>query len=266
MTIANYLDWFVKELRVRNYSIDTIRTYRSCIGVFLKYFRKQDHRPTVSEIKDFLLTEMKSQSHHKQMTGSIHRFFEFVWKQPLTLDDLPYPRREYRLPEVESQQRMKEILATEKYSKHKALLAMFYGTGLRLAELINMKVTDVDSKRMVITIRQGKGKKDRQVMLSPGLLSLLRIYVKQCQPKNWLFEGADGGPYSRRSAQLVCDKYHTRPHKLRHTFATHLLENGTDLVCIKNLLGHNSLKTTLIYTHVSTAHLSRVQSPLDAAL
>lgn len=163
MTISNYLDLFVKELRVRKYSIDTIRTYRSCAGVFLKYFSRQDHRPSVSEIKDYLIAEMKSQAYHKQMTGAIHRFFEFVWKEKLSLDDLPYPRREYRLPEVESQQRMKEILTQVKYSKHKAILAMFYGTGMRLAELISLKLTDVDSGRMVITIRQGKGKKDRQV-------------------------------------------------------------------------------------------------------
>jgi len=155
--------------------------------------------------------------------------------------------------------------------KHKTMLCLSYACGLRVSEIVNMKIRDIDSKRMVITIRQSKGRKDRQVMLSEKLLILLREYYKQYKPVLWLFEGQFGGEYSIRSVQKVLERVKEKSgvkkkgsiHALRHSFATHLLEGGTDLISIKELLGHSSLSTTAIYTHVSKKQISKIQSPLD---
>lgn len=157
--------------------------------------------------------------------------------------------------------------------KHRAILCLAYSAGLRVSEIVNLKIADMDTSRMVITLRGAKGKKDRQVMLSPVLLELLRTYYKaeKQKPKVYLFEGQYEGQYSKRSIEEIIKKSKILArvkkkgsiHAIRHSFATHLLEGGTDLITIKELLGHSSLKTTSIYTHVSTKHISKVQSPLD---
>ena len=151
------------------------------------------------------------------------------------------------------------------------MLCLAYAGGLRVSEVINLKLKDIDSKRMVITLRAAKGKKDRQVMLSEKLLELLREYFKEYKPKVWLFEGQYGGQYSARSVQEVIKQTKQKAgikkkgsiHALRHSFATHLMEGGTDIISIKELLGHNSLQTTSIYTHVSKKTIGKIQSPLD---
>lgn len=154
------------------------------------------------------------------------------------------------------------------------MLCLAYAGGLRVSEIVNVKLSDVDSKRMVITLRQAKGRKDRQIMLSEKLLILLREYFKEYQPKKWLFEGQSGDQYSTRSVQEVIQQTKRKAgvtkkgsiHALRHSFATHLFEGGTDILSIKELLGHSSLRTTMIYTHVSKKHLTKIQSPLDKLL
>jgi site-specific recombinase XerD len=146
-----------------------------------------------------------------------------------------------------------------------------YSAGLRISELINVKINDIDSKRMQIRIEQSKGKKDRYTLLSPKLLEILRVYFKEYKPKELLFEGASGGNYSQRSIQAILKasmakagiKKHASVHTLRHSFATHLLENGTDLRYIQSLLGHESSKTTEIYTHITTKGFDQIKSPLD---
>ena len=158
--------------------------------------------------------------------------------------------------------------------KHKTMLCLAYAGGLRVSEITTLKIVDIDSKRMVINLRQAKGKKDRQVMLSERLLELFREYYKEYKPKDWLFEGPNQSQYSIRSVQLVLEaakkkakvKRKGSMHALRHSFATHLMESGTDIMNIKELLGHSSLRTTMIYTHVSTMHISKIQSPLDKLL
>ena len=158
--------------------------------------------------------------------------------------------------------------------KHKTILCLGYACGLRVSVIVNMKIEDIDSKRMVIQVRQAKGKKDRQVMLSAKLLELMRAYFVAYHPKTWLFEGLFGEQYSVRSVQLVLKAAKAKAgvtkrgsvHALRHSFATHLLEGGTDLISIKELLGHSSLSTTSIYTHVSRKQITNIQSPLDKLL
>ncbi len=170
-----------------------------------------------------------------------------------------------------SKEDVKAILEATVNIKHKALLMTIYSGGLRLNEVVHLRLRDIDSKRMVVTVRAGKGKKDREVMLSEALLPILRSYVKAHRPKEYLFEGQDGGPYSPRSVQQVLKtamrvagiKQMASIHTLRHSFATHLLESGTDIRFIQEFLGHQSIKTTEIYTHVTTVTKSKIKSPLD---
>ena len=179
--------------------------------------------------------------------------------------------RERNLPNVLSEQEVLQILTSTDNLKHKAILSLIYSAGLRRGELINMKINDIDSKRMYVIIRQGKGRKDRYSILSEKVLELLRRYVKQYKPVEWLFEGQFGGQYGASSVQHILRDAVSRSkirktvtvHTLRHSFATHLLEHGVDIRYIQELLGHQSLKTTEIYTHITQRGLGKIKSPLD---
>jgi site-specific recombinase XerD len=176
-----------------------------------------------------------------------------------------------KLPKILSEEEVIAILKSVDNLKHKTMLSLIYAAGLRRSELINLEVNDIDSKRMVINIRGGKGKKDRITLLSEKILNLLRTYFQAYRPKVWLFEGVAGEAYSVSSLQKIfavaLRKSGVRKdaslHTLRHSFATHLLENGTDIRYIQALLGHNSSKTTEIYTHVTTKGFEKIRSPLD---
>ncbi len=175
------------------------------------------------------------------------------------------------LPTVFDETEILAIIKATDNLKHKTILCLAYAGGLRISEIVNMKIRDVDSKRMVISVRQSKGKKDRQIMLSEKLLIMLRAYYKKFEPKVWMFEGQAGEQYRARSISKMMAHCKKKArvfkkgsiHAIRHSFATHLLEGGTDLVSIKELLGHNSLRTTMTYTHVSKKMISKIQSPLD---
>jgi site-specific recombinase XerD len=181
------------------------------------------------------------------------------------------PKKDQELPHVLSKEVVQAILRNSENLKHRTMLSLTYASGLRVGEVLQLKVVDIDSKRMLITVRGGKGKKDRIVMLSQKILILLREYFREYRPKDYLFEGQYGARYSeaslRKVLQKACVKANVleRPtlHWLRHSFATHLLEAGTDIRYIQQLLGHASTKTTEIYTHVSTKHIGMIQSPLD---
>jgi integrase/recombinase XerD len=181
------------------------------------------------------------------------------------------PRREKTLPTVLSEEEITLIINAVENIKHKAILMTIYSAGLRISEAINLKLKDIDSKRMQIRIEQSKGKRDRYTLLSTKTLEILRIYFLEYKPKIWLFEGQGGEQYSDRSIQNILKmalsktniKKHITVHTLRHSFATHLLENGTDLRYIQNLLGHESSKTTEIYTHITTKGFDQIKSPLD---
>lgn len=269
---------YLELLQLKNYSLNTINTYRNWFLMFLRYFN--DTKPssiTKIEILKFLLQYKKSSkwsaSGQNQLISSIKFFFEQLLERPKENYDLPRAQKEDKLPTVFSMEEVKRILLSPDNSKHRSILCLAYSGGLRISEIVNLKIVDVDSSRMVITLRQAKGKKDRQVMLSIALLEMLRNYLKEQKnrPLVWLFEGANGAQYSVRSVAKIMDAAKDKAgikkkggiHALRHSFATHLLEGGTDLITIKELLGHQSLKTTQIYTHVSIKHISKVQSPLD---
>lgn len=267
---------YIEMMKLKNYSENTIKTYKDHFIAFLLYFT--DTKPSEiskGQIMDYLvITRRKehwSSSLQNQVVNAIKFFYEHVLKQARTVYDLPRAKREHKLPTVFAAEEVKQILTALDNLKHKTMLYLAYSCGLRVSEIVNMKIEDIDSKRMVISVRQSKGRKDRQVMLSPRLLDLLRDYFKEYKPVNWLFAGQYGEQYSVRSVQIVLkaakDKAGVRKrgsiHALRHSFATHLLEGGTDLISIKDLLGHSSLSTTSIYTHVSKKSLNKIQSPLD---
>lgn len=270
------LEKYVDLLRLKNYSENTVTVYRNWFCVFLKNFaERKPSTITKEEVMRFII-ELKnttglSATSQNQLISAIKFFFEELLKREKTIYEIPRAQKPFQLPTVFSETEILSIIKATDNLKHKTILCMAYAGGLRISEIANLKIADVDSKRMVITLRQGKGKKDRQVMLSEKLLVMLRAYYKKHKPKVWMFEGQAEEQYSVRSISKVMEHAKQKAgvtkkgniHAMRHSFATHLLEGGTDLLSIKELLGHNSLRTTMLYTHVSKKHLSKIQSPLD---
>ncbi len=268
---------FVSWLKSKRYSPNTIKTYVDAIKTFLKFY----HNKPIAEItnqdvitfnNEYILAKNYSASFQNQVVNAIKLFFRTVQNKTIDVDLVHRPKRPKLLPNVLSKEEIKAILEAPINVKHKAMLSLIYSCGLRSSELINLKPNDIDSKRNIVVIKNAKGKKDRIVPLSPKILELLREYFKSCKPIYYLFEGQNPSErYSDRSLQLVLKHCLsktkiTKPvtlHWLRHSYATHLLESGTDLRYIQELLGHNSSKTTEIYTHVSTKSLQNIKSPFD---
>lgn len=258
-----------RELRLRGYQYNSIKTYVSCLNTILS---KLGENPSLDSIKDFLIT-INSRNYHKQLTATLHHYFKLVLKKPVSLSDLPYPQKQYTLPDVLSQQEVNQIFSVCNNLKHKAIIALLYGCGLRISEVINLKSCDIHSSRNLIKIVAAKGNRDRYVPLPGELLELLRAYFKAYHPAApYLFNGQDGAvQYSQRSIGEFIKHYakkagiHKRihAHKFRHSYATHLVEQGTDISLIQKSLGHASQKTTLIYAQISQATISRIPSPLN---
>ncbi|HNR20993.1 MAG TPA: tyrosine-type recombinase/integrase [Bacteroidia bacterium] len=268
---------FENLLQVRKYSPNTLRSYRNEFMVFLQTVNgKADIDTLTSEqLNGYLLYLAKKknygESHLNMAANALKFYYEKVSHKPRINFTLPRPRKKQVLPKVIDKQQVLKLLNVPDNDKHKTMLMCAYAAGLRVSEVANLKISDIDSQRMTITIEQGKGKKDRIVMLSQNLLTQLRIYVKEYKPKTYLFEGQYGGPISARTIQsvfLTAKKMagihqKTGIHGLRHSFATHLHENGIDIKYIQDLLGHNSIKTTSIYTHVSQRQIGKIKSPFD---
>ena len=263
-------------MEVARYSPKTIDTYMAAARLFFNANKDKRIRDlTDRDVENFITAKIRtdriSPSFQKQILGAVALFFKLVLEKNIRLDHLNPKRSVNKLPNVLSASDVKRILDAADNLKHKAILSTVYAGGLRLGELLNLKLTDVDSKRMIIRIRQSKGNKDREVMLSEKLLELLRKYVAEYRPKVWLFEGQFGEQYSSRSVQQVLKQSMAKArvtkaasvHTLRHSFATHLLEDGTDIRFIQELLGHASVKTTQIYTHVTDVKKRKIKSPLD---
>lgn len=261
----DYLKDFERKMSIK-YADSTKGTYLYIIKQFLKQY-PEPAKCTVEQIENYLL-QHTGNSRHRQVRGLLQYFFTIVFNQAFKFKHIPYPPKTHQLPKVIDKEFLLQKINAIQNIKHKCILKLAYGCGLRISEIINLKPANIDSKRMLITIVQGKGRKDRQTMLPDSLLSDLRIYYKQHRPKEYLFEGQWGGKYSKRSIQEIV-KQHLGPqyhiHQLRHSFATHLHEAGIDIKMIKELLGHANIKTTEIYTHVSRKHISGIKSPLDRA-
>lgn len=266
--MRNYLLNYENELRLRNYAENTINCYLSLTKLFLEHLKKEPILVSESEIKAYLRNS-SSQSLLKQRIGALKRFYQFVLKEPLKFKYIDYPRPEEHLPEILSRNEVRKLFNACTNLKHKAILFIFYSTGMREAELLNLKITDIDSERMTIRIDQGKGNKDRNVPLSDKTLKILREYHREYKPQNYLFNGQFSGRYSAVSIRNFVKKYadesgitkRVYPHLIRHCTATHLYEEGTDLSVIQRILGHRQAKTTQRYTRMSTRIISRVKTP-----
>jgi integrase/recombinase XerD len=271
------IETFKRYLSSKRYSPNTINTYSEALKSFLtfcntKAIKEITNDDVIAYNNDYILKHNLSSSYQNQIVNAIKLYFKIVKESAIEIDKVHRPKREKVLPNVLSKEEIKAILEAPKNLKHKAMLSMIYSCGLRRSELLNLIPNDIDSKRNVVIIRQSKGKKDRITPLSPKILELLRDYYKEYSPKIYLFEGQEKNtPYSARSLEEVLKKSITlakinKPvtlHWLRHSYATHLLESGTDLRYIQELLGHNSSKTTEIYTHVSTKNIQQIKSPFD---
>lgn len=272
MEISKFIKNYERDLMVKNYARNTIDNYVCQITIFLKKFSDRDSPKHISsdEIKDYLLTakEVNSQRH---MHSAIKLFYILTAHQPMKFRFIQYARKNRKLPQPLDTSEIKNIIAKCSNTKHKSIIYLLYGCGMRVGEVINLKITDIDSKKMIINIIGAKGNKDRQVMLSSETLELLRKYYTEYHPKEYLFNGQFDIQYSERSVNQFLKKYaalagikkNIHAHLLRHSFATHLLEFGTDIRIIQKLLGHSSSKTTEIYTHVSSALISSVRSPVS---
>ena len=273
------MDEIVKLLRLRRYSGHTIKAYKSHLKLFFEHFHSRKPESLTDEdvrsyLNDMIKYKKISHSYQNQAVNAAKFYFETVLGRPRQTYHLERPQREERLPTVLSLEEVKKIFSMIDNLKHKCLMYLIYSAGLRLGEVINLKIGDVDSKRMLLHIRAAKGKKDRYTILSPAVLDMLREYYKQYCPGEWLFEGIKGDRYSMRSVQNIfvkaLEKSRIRKratvHTLRHSFATHLLESGVDLRYIQELLGHESSRTTEIYTHVSNRNLSKIESPIEKLL
>lgn len=267
MNIGRYLEMYSEDLRLKNYSSSTIENYKSQVGLFLKHFNKVATKPSeISErqIKEWLLLA-NSINGRKHRISAVKLFYKLTGKQPLKFKNIEYPRSEKKLPQIIEKEFLLDRISKINNTKHKAIIALAYSTGMRVSEVCNLKIADIDSKRMIITIFQSKGRKDRIVGLSDKILEMLRIYFIEYKPKEYLFNGQFDLQYSHTSCnsivkQYLGKKYHF--HLLRHSNATALLEAGTDLRIIQKHLGHASSKTTEIYTHVSTNLISKMALPI----
>ncbi len=265
-----------QKLILMNYSKHTIKTYLFMFKNFLGYLHPLPlHQVTKAQVINYhlwLVTERKvSISYQNQSINAIKFYLEKVLKHPVEVYDLQRPLKQKTLPKVLSLAEVSKIIEATNNLKHRTILSVIYGSGLRISECIHLKICDIDGEHKRIWVRNAKGKKDRITLLSHGLLQLLRDYYRAYRPKIWLFEGPKAHQYSASSIRHIFNRAKqkalvTAPatvHTLRHSFATHLLENGTNLRYIQKLLGHNSSKTTEIYTHVCNTNLTNIVSPFD---
>ncbi|MBW7888995.1 MAG: tyrosine-type recombinase/integrase [Bacteroidetes bacterium] len=267
----------VAELQLKGYSENTLKTYRNEFAQLLYVLKDRSvNKLTAETIRSYFLycikkLKMTENQLHSRF-NAVKFYFEKVLKREKIFVEIPRPKKPSRLPKVINAKEIKKMFDSTENIKHNLMLKLCYGMGLRVSEIVNLKIRDIDSRNMQVLIERGKGKKDRYVNLPESVLSQLRAYYKDYRPKEYLFEGQYGGRYSVRSAQQVFKNALKKAkinkevgiHSLRHSYATHLLEAGTDISYIQKLLGHNNIKTTLLYTQVGNKDLKKIKSPLDA--
>ena len=265
-----------EQLILERKSYSTLKSYKGHLLRFLQYYPDvQPAEINEKQIRDYMLHLVKdkgiSESTQNQVINAIKAFFEKVLKQEQKMYYIPRPKKPQKLPNVLSEKEVVNLLKATGNNKHKCILMLIYSAGLRLGELVRLKIRDIDPDRMRIFVYAGKGKKDRYTLFSVKAVLNLQAYLKEYGPDDWLFEGQDGGQYSKRSVQAIfkkaCRKAGIKKpvtvHSLRHSFATHLHEKGINLRHIQDLLGHESSKTTEIYTHLTSKGFDNLQSPLD---
>lgn len=272
MNISEHLNHFIQEMKRRNYSKNTIDNYASCVKVFFEQSSK-DHPKNINEqdIKDFLSKPAMINT-QRNYHSAIKKFYDICLGQKEKFKYIPYARKDHKLPIILSQEEIQKMFSVCENVKHKVILALLYSAGLRVSELVNLKWAHIDRSRMIINIIQAKGKKDRQVMLSPELIPLLEKYWHAYKSKVYVLNGWKDEPqYSERSVGQVVKQLAAKAglnkrvwtHLLRHCTFTHMVENGTDINLIQRLAGHTSVKTTAIYTHISHNLISKIKSPIS---
>jgi integrase/recombinase XerD len=266
----------IEDMRIRDYSEHTIAAYVSAVYRLANHYHRSPDKLGREEIRAFLVDLVEQQKvswpYYKQVLAALRFFYRRVLDRGEVVEDVRGPRPEKRLPVVLSVQEVARFFKAIPSLKHRTILMLAYGAGLRIGEAVRVRVADIDRQRKVLRVQQGKGKKDRYTLLSPALQEILDRYCWAARPEDLLFTTRfQDRPITDSTVQRVCiqarkdagiDK-RISPHTLRHSFATHLLEAGTDLRVMQVLLGHASPKTTAIYTHVSTALIGRTVSPLD---
>lgn len=267
----------IEEMKIRDYSEHTIAAYVSAVYRLAAFYHKSPEKLGREEVRAFLVDLVEEKkvawAYYKQVLAALRYLYRQVLRRGEVVEDVRGPRPEKRLPVVLSVHEVARFFKAIPSLKHRTILMLAYGAGLRIGEAVRVRLSDIDRQRKVLRVQQGKGKKDRYTVLSPALLEILDRYCWAARPEELLFTTrSTGRPITDSTVQRVCiqarndagiDKRIT-PHTLRHSFATHLLEAGTDLRVIQVLLGHASPKTTAIYTHVSTDLIGKTVSPLDA--
>ena len=267
MNIGRYSELYSKELRFKNYSENTIKNYVFQLESFLKYFETTATKPSeISEvkIKEWLMLSNTLNSRKHKMC-SVKLFYKFVGKQPLKFKNIEYPRSEKNLPRVIDKSYILDCISQIKNLKHKSIITLAFSTAIRVSEVVNLKLSDVDYERKIIFIRNSKGNKDRITPLSDNVSDLLKNYIEEYKPKEYMFNGQSDLKYSSRSCNEIVKKYlkddTAHFHLLRHASATAMVENGTDINLIQKILGHANVKTSMVYIHVSNNLLSKIQLP-----
>lgn len=266
----------IQQMQLKGYSPKTIRSYVGMISRLALNYQTPADLLSVDQIREYIMqnitTNKRSKSWMNMIISAVKLLHCDVLKREWNYLDLPRPRRDIKVPIVLSRDEVQRIIDSKVNVKHKAILMITYSAGLRLGEVCKLKITDIDSSRMLIHVRKGKGNKDRCTILSPVLLALLRTYYRKYRPDEWLFEGMSRNTISPSTIQAVfksamkISNIHKKAgiHSMRHSFATHLLEQGVALPIIQNMMGHKSLKTTSGYLHVQQYSIQGVKSPLDS--
>lgn len=272
MEIRNHVLEFSNEIKRKGYRDQSVKNYVSCVEKFLNYFVEKTQPKAINEddIKKYL-SQFKEHNTQRAHHGAIKCFYKYVIRQPDKFKYIEYCKRSRKMPIVFSVEEIQKLFNACSNLKHRTIAALMYSTGLRVGEVINLKIAHIDSSRMVINILNAKGGKDRQVMLNQNLLDLLRRYFKEYRPKEYLFNGQNSLQYSERSIAQFLKHYAEKaglnkriyPHLIRHCSFTHLVEAGTDINIIQRLAGHQSVKTTNLYLQTSHTLISRIQSPLS---
>lgn len=270
--LDKYLLQAEREMKLRNFSSRTIKSYLGAIRAYLHTKQSDIERPDTEHIKSYLLSKLERRESSQTVNVALHAiryFYQEVLKQHFRID-IRYAKTEQRLPVVLSKEEIVRMIEATKNSKHKLLLSLAYGAGLRVNEAVHLRARDIDCDQLLLTVRQGKGSKDRVTVLPASLVPILRQHLLYKQPDDFICESERGGALSTRSAQLIFARAlrvvgiqkEATFHSLRHSFATHLLENGTDVRYVQELLGHANIRTTQRYTKVTNPALRRIKSPL----
>jgi integrase/recombinase XerD len=266
---------FTQDMQLRNYAPRTISVYVSAVARFAQHFNRSPELLDASAVREYqlhLLSQKASWCRFNQIVSALRLLYSLTLRRPDVVEMVPYGKKPKPLPSVLSTDEVARLFCVVKNPRDLMILQATYAAGLRVSEVVRLQIGDIDSSRMTLHVRCAKGRKDRFVPLSAVLLDRLRDYWRRYRPKLWLFPGGRPGDHlSAANVQRMCARVvracgigkKASMHTLRHSYATHLLEGGTDLATLQKLLGHNQLSTTLIYTHVGQSHLQRTLSPLD---